>query len=137
MKNDWLYLIRNNCDESILWDEKFITHNKFTRMFAVFEIFVKFSEIHGHFNAEQRYINHGRNFINCRVSVKNLSFTYYLAIYFCRLVGVRGDCNYIHGGSWHFILQCPSWSSFAVSWKLKRLVRWHLSEIAFFVTSSP
>lgn len=49
-------------------------------MFAVFEIFVKFSEIHGHFNAEQRYINHGRNFINCRVSVKNLSFTYYLAI---------------------------------------------------------
>lgn len=41
-------------------------------MFAVFEIFVKFSEIHGHFNAEQRYINHGRNFINCRVSVEKL-----------------------------------------------------------------
>lgn len=48
LKNDKLYLIRNYCDESILWDEKLITHNKFTRMFAVFEIFVKFSEIHGH-----------------------------------------------------------------------------------------
>lgn len=30
--------------------KKFITHNKLTRMFAVFENFVKFSEIRGHFN---------------------------------------------------------------------------------------